>query len=250
MGHYCGASNITKTGTCGRWLVNYDHCRDHRGNTHVSNGVEHDPPTGNPPDGAATLLADILVDGVNSALSGLVVEYLGKTGTRQLQHRRRSRRNCQPLADAAKAILDLGDNTHETIGKAIGDLLPPKTPDFARALASKVAEKIPLPWDDNLKKIARGLQVIGIFHLRDPTASTGAMRLPHHAHHRHVQGRDQREGEQPDRPGTRGLGRRDEEGRLIPNRPGRANHEVRRTSIARGSMLCGARTGNARLANR
>jgi hypothetical protein len=100
------------------------------------------------------------VDGLDSAIGDLVVEYLGKADARRLRHRRR---NCQPLADAARAVLDLVDKAHEIMGNAVGDLLPQGTPDFARAVTSKVAEKIPLPWDQKLKAIARGLQVVGIF---------------------------------------------------------------------------------------
>jgi hypothetical protein len=163
MGHYCGAPNTTKPGTCGRWLVNYDHCRDHRGNRIGPENGRHDPPGETPPNTAATLLANIFVDGLDAALSDLVVEYLGKREAGRLRRRRRARGNCQPLADAAKAVLDLRDKTHEVVGKAVGDLLPPDTPDFAREVTSKVAEKIPLPWDAKFEAIARGLQVIGIF---------------------------------------------------------------------------------------
>lgn len=163
MGHYCGASRRIEPGSCEIWLVNFYHCHHHGGGRIATGRTGSGPPgESSSEDRTAALLADILVDGLDSAVSSLVVEYLGKRASSRLR-RRLSGENCQPIADAAKAVLDLCDRSHEIVGRAIGDLLPPDTSDLGRELTSKVAEKIPLPWDEKLKAVARGLQLIGIF---------------------------------------------------------------------------------------
>ncbi len=162
------APNTSVPGTCERWLVNYVHCHSHRVNNNVEqpshpSTCERDGRTDRE-DKLAELWADILAEGLDQALSGLVVDYLGKVEQRRLQRRAaRSGMNCQPLADAAKALLDLGDTSHQMIGRAIGDLLPPGTPPFVRKLASKVGDKLPQPWDAKITAAARGLQVLGIY---------------------------------------------------------------------------------------
>src|SRR5215471_14968681 len=114
MGHYCGAPNTSKPGTCERWLVNYVHCQPHRVNHNVAQ-PSHPTTSGrhsrtDREDKTAALSADILTDGLDKALSSLVVDYLGKAEQKQLQQQRaRSGINCQPLADAAKALLNLAD---------------------------------------------------------------------------------------------------------------------------------------------
>jgi hypothetical protein len=175
MGHYCGASNRTVGGSCGRWLVNYDHCADHRRAV---------PPSGDYQVGGyvvnrgsfdrAEVLSNVLTDGLDAALGDLVVDYVGAGATRRLRHRRRRARDCQEIADAATAVVGLKDKAHDFAGKSVAGLLPAGTPRFTRELTAKIAEKLPLPWDAKLEAIARGLQALGIFlcmvQLLPPTA--------------------------------------------------------------------------------
>jgi hypothetical protein len=175
MGHYCGAPNRTVGGSCGRWLVNYDHCADHRRALYVAGGHQAgDDVDYHPSIDGAEVLSNILTDGLDVALRNLVADYVGSGATKRLGRKRRRTSNCRQSADAAKAILDLKDKAHELAGKGVADLLPSGTPRFARELTAKIAEKLPLPWDAKLEAIARGLQAYGIFlcmvQLLPPTA--------------------------------------------------------------------------------
>jgi hypothetical protein len=118
-------------------------------------------------EAAATLLADILTDGVKPTLADRVtdrvVDYLGWPGARYQRRRRWTKIDCQLLADTAQAILDLKRRSHELVGIAVEQLLPPDTPRFHRHLVRKIGEKLPLPWDAKLAAIARGLLVYGIW---------------------------------------------------------------------------------------
>lgn len=175
MGHYCGAPNRTIGGSCGRWLVNHDHCADHRRALYAAAGYQ----AGGDVDHHASVdrsevLSNILTDGLDSSLGDLVADYLGNNATKKLDRRRRRASNCQEIADAAKAILNLKDKAHELTGKGVASLLPSGTPQFARQTAAQIAKKLPLPWDAKLEAIARGLQAFGIFlcmvQLLPPTA--------------------------------------------------------------------------------
>lgn len=119
------------------------------------------------PQVAATLLADVLIEGVKPTLADRmtdrVVDYLGWPGAKYQRRRSWTDLDCQLLADTAQAVLDLKRRSHELVGTAIEQLLPPDTPRFHRHLVKKIAEKLPLPWDAKLAAIARGLQVFGIW---------------------------------------------------------------------------------------
>jgi hypothetical protein len=164
MGHYCGAHNRTIGGNCGRWLVNFDHCADHRrapyatGGPEAGGSVDHQPSVD-----SADVLSEMLTDGLVAALGDLVVDYVGSGTKRQLRRRRARTANCQEIADAAKAVLDLKDKAHELTGQGVASLLPSSTPRLARSLTANMAQKLPLPWDAKLEAIARGLQATGIF---------------------------------------------------------------------------------------
>lgn len=185
MGHYCDADNETKPGNCQRWLVNYEHCAAHRSGavshspgrrtahrvsvtshsspptrTHRphSSTIRHDHVT----ESTATLLADVLTDGIEATAASRVTDYLGKAGSWSLR-RRWGVAMCQQLADAAKAVLDLKEAEHKAAGSVVAAMLPPETPLFTRKLVEKISVKVPFPWDTHLEAIARGLQLIGIF---------------------------------------------------------------------------------------
>ncbi len=166
MGHYCGAPNTSKPGTCGRWLVNYANCAPHRGSgggeysVTVTTTAHH---TGNHSEGAAELMADALVDGLDKSVADRVTDYLGAAGARAFRYRRWDASACQALANTAAAVLRLKDKAHSLVGTGIGAMLPASTPRFHRKLVERIASKIPLPWDVKLEAIARALQVLGIF---------------------------------------------------------------------------------------
>lgn len=163
MGHYCGAPNRSVGGTCGRWLVNYDHCADHRREEWSFSDYPSREPQSDDKDHAAELLADVLTDGVDEALANLIVDYVGKVEVKRLRRRRRHSKDCQWLAEAAKAISDLGERTHRVTGRMVSDALPHGTARFVRRLVAKMGEKIPLPWDAKIKLVVHGLQAVGIF---------------------------------------------------------------------------------------
>jgi hypothetical protein len=118
-------------------------------------------------EAAASLLAEILTEGVKPTLADRatdrVVDYLGWPGARYQRRRKWTDLDCQLLADTAQAVLGLKRRSHEVVGTAVEQLLPPETPRFHRHLVKKIAKKLPLPWDAKLAAIARGLQVFGIW---------------------------------------------------------------------------------------
>src|SRR5690349_6160960 len=108
MGHYCGAPNRTVGGSCGRWLVNYDHCADHRRALAIAGGGETVAYVDQRRVAdSAGLLSQVLTDDLNAALEDLIVDYLGGGAKRSLRRRRTHKNDCQEIADAAKAVLDL-----------------------------------------------------------------------------------------------------------------------------------------------
>ena len=115
-------------------------------------------------DHQAALLADVLTDGVDSAVADRVVDYLGSFGKVKLRTRKWDSRACAELAQTARAVLALKEKVHETVGKTFSSAaLPSDTSQFHRKLTEKIAAKIPLPGDSELEAIARGLQIVGIF---------------------------------------------------------------------------------------
>lgn len=164
MWHYCGAPNKTKPGDCGRRLVNHEHCADHREST-VARPLSSStptPPHREHPETSATLLADVLADGVDQVLATRVTAYLG-TGRGPLRGKRWNAAACRKLAETAQAILELEKKAHEVVGDAVAAILPPRASRFHRELTGAIAEKVTLPGGEELKAIARGMQVIGIF---------------------------------------------------------------------------------------
>ena len=171
MGHYCAAPNESKSGLCGRWLVNYEHCHDHRLGT---SGWDASPPApvsvevssggSGWQNHRAELLADVLTDGVDKAIAKRVVDYLGSFGKIQLRAQRWDGKACEELAQTAREVLALKKKVHDRAGKVFSSAaLPPDTPRFHRKLTEKIAAEIPLPGDSELEAIARGLQIVGIF---------------------------------------------------------------------------------------
>ncbi|WP_326560021.1 hypothetical protein [Micromonospora sp. NBC_01796] len=74
-----------------------------------------------------------------------------------------SGRNCKGLARLARAALDGKDWLHGRIGDLVGLLLELLgTPRVARDFGKEVAKRIPLPWDQQLVAVARGMQIAGI----------------------------------------------------------------------------------------
>jgi hypothetical protein len=164
MGHYCDAPNKTKPGYCGRWLVNYEHCEDHRQGAAPAVTPSAPPPRRVQEAGAA-LLADVLADGIDRAIADRVADYVGEgVGRRWLRDQPWNTAGCERLADTAMAILELKKRTHEAVGAAVAAMLPPGTPEFHRELTGRIVERIPLPlWDAKLDAVVRGIQVVGIF---------------------------------------------------------------------------------------
>ncbi|MFV2105094.1 hypothetical protein [Micromonospora sp. LOL_015] len=74
-----------------------------------------------------------------------------------------SGRNCKGLARLARAALDGKDWLHGLIGDLVGFLLELlSTPRVARAFGKEIAKRIPLPWDQQLVAVSRGMQIAGI----------------------------------------------------------------------------------------
>jgi hypothetical protein len=115
-------------------------------------------------DVVASVLADVLTEGVRSTLANRlasrVVDYMGPSWRLP---KRWGAGDCRLLAQTARAVLDLKQKAHEAVGQGISRLLPPGTPRLHRTLVRRIAEKVLLPWDAKLEAIARGLQVIGIY---------------------------------------------------------------------------------------
>ena len=114
-------------------------------------------------DATASVLADVVMDGLKQAIAERVTDYLGRAGIFSLRIRSWNATMCRQLAAAAKAVLALREAAHRATAVVSSRMLPPETPRFYRKLAEKVAEKVPLPWDSHLAAVARGLQVIGIY---------------------------------------------------------------------------------------
>jgi hypothetical protein len=164
MRHQCGAPRRNGRGECGIWLVNYDHCHWHRG-TATFSSQGRSPATAAPVirTGVADFWAGVITTGLAAEIGDLVADYLGRRYKSQICKHVKKAGNCQPLADAARAILELKDQAHETAGRALGALLPPNTPPFARTVVTKIGERVPLPGDTGVDNIVRAIQVVGIF---------------------------------------------------------------------------------------
>ena len=154
MGHYCLAPNRSVGGSCGRWLVNYDHCADHRRGVPAAADRGVDLPRPHAP--TSRTLADVLDDRTEKDLRDLVAGYLGPNAARKLKRSRTLASNCQPIADAASAILVLKHHAQE----AVVGMLPRGTPPYVRALTAAVTRRI--SGDAELEAVARGLQAIGV----------------------------------------------------------------------------------------
>jgi hypothetical protein len=164
MSYQCGVPNKTRDWNCRR-KVRSSPCWQHGGGAAYSA-----PSSWWESTASAAFVTDVLTDGLNPALAGeladRVTQYLGAAGKRRLRRRRRKGVDCQLLAEAARAVLDLKRQTHELVGEAVGQLfdrLVRNLSQFQRLVIKKVAAKLPLPWDVKLDAIARGLQVIGIW---------------------------------------------------------------------------------------
>ncbi|MET8278090.1 hypothetical protein [Micromonospora sp. NPDC005174] len=74
-----------------------------------------------------------------------------------------SGRNCKGLARLARAALDGKDWLHDRIGDLVGFLLEwLSTPRIVRVFGKEIAKRLPLPWDQQLVAVSRGMQIAGI----------------------------------------------------------------------------------------
>lgn len=74
-----------------------------------------------------------------------------------------SGRNCRGLARLARAALHGKDWLHNRIGDFVGFLLELiSTPRVVRVFSREIAKRIPLPWDQQLVAVSRGMQIAGI----------------------------------------------------------------------------------------
>jgi hypothetical protein len=161
MGHHCGAHNITIEGECRRWLVHHVNCQAHRGFWGYIDASA--PLRAERADRHAEVLADVLCEGIAPALTELVIEYVGTVQERALREHPWSAANCHAFAEVARRLLDAAASVHAAVGETVASLLPADTPVLAKSLAIKLGARIPLPWDQKLRAIARALQVMGIF---------------------------------------------------------------------------------------
>jgi hypothetical protein len=89
-------------------------------------------------------------------------DYVTKETWHALFSRRRNR-HCRKLADLAGAILAGKQKLHDIIGsftRWLASLFGFGAVE--QKLASELSSKIPLPWDDQLVAVARGIQVTGV----------------------------------------------------------------------------------------
>ncbi|OWV00509.1 hypothetical protein B5D80_27965 [Micromonospora wenchangensis] len=74
-----------------------------------------------------------------------------------------SGRNCKGLARLARAALDGKDWLHDRVGDLVSYLLEVlSTPRVVRVFGREIAKRIPLPWDQQLVAVSRGMQIAGI----------------------------------------------------------------------------------------
>jgi hypothetical protein len=104
--------------------------------------------------------ADLITEDARAVLEQVVARYLGESEKSALERSYGSVYTGRALVNAASALTNA---EHTPTGYVVGDVLPPGTTDFVRGLATRIGEKIPLPWEVKIQAVARGFQVIGIY---------------------------------------------------------------------------------------
>ncbi|MEU8210335.1 hypothetical protein AB0B85_14180 [Micromonospora sp. NPDC049044] len=103
-----------------------------------------------------------IASGAVAAVEKRAAHYAGEEVWTQLAHRKIGR-NCRWLARLARMALDGKDWLHARVGDIFFYILVKlKAPEIVRVFGARAAEKIPLPFDEQLIAVARGMQVTGI----------------------------------------------------------------------------------------
>lgn len=110
----------------------------------------------------AEFVSDVVVDGWCDAVAAQTEELLDPDDWNRLFGRRRNR-DCKALSCAAKDLLELKAAAHDAIGAGVGVLVKGTGGGAVeQALATSLAKKIPIPGEEQIELVARGIQLVGI----------------------------------------------------------------------------------------
>jgi hypothetical protein len=109
----------------------------------------------------ARFCADTLSSGWQEAVADRAAEY-AQTSWERLSRSRR-KRSCKALARIARLILQAKAQAHRAVGKVSGWIVGAfGANDAAREFTEELVSNIPLPIDDKMIAVARGVQVAGV----------------------------------------------------------------------------------------
>jgi hypothetical protein len=120
----------------------------------------------------AEFVSDVVVDRWKSAVAEQAKTLLGDDKTWNRLFGRHRNRDCKALARAAKQLLDVKKALHQALGDGATAIVKQSGGgSVEQAMASALAMKIPIPGEEQVVLVARGLQIVGIaicLHARRP----------------------------------------------------------------------------------
>lgn len=114
-------------------------------------------------DSAARVCAELVTAGGGDTIAAQALRHVSESTWNALVERHRGR-GCEALAKLARALLDGKKSLHGMLGNVVGRLLAALgRPRIEQTFARELATRIPLPFGQEPRRRARGLQAAGIF---------------------------------------------------------------------------------------